>query len=63
MFAVPIWVLEVELFGANLLIVLSFSVIAGYSGFRGPISMHNLLSECGVFQACFISGFRAAKSV
>ena len=61
MFAVSIWVLEFELFGANLLIVLSFSVIAKYSWFRRANSLHNLLMECVVFEACFVSGFRAAK--
>ena len=61
MFAVSIWIFEFDLFGANLLIVLSFSVIAEYSGFRGANSLHNLLIEFGVFEACFKSGFCAAK--
>ena len=47
MFAFLIWVLEFKLFGVNLLIVLSFSVIAEYSRFRGANSLHNLLLECG----------------
>ena len=57
MFAVLIWILEFELFGAKLLIVLSFSVIAEYSGFRGANSLPILLMEFGVFEACFTSGF------
>ena len=52
MFDVSIRVLKFELFGANLLIVLSFSVIAEYSRFRGANSLHNLLLECGEFEAC-----------
>ena len=63
MFAVSIRILEFELFVVNLLIVLSFSVIAEYSGFRGANSLHNLLVECGVFDAYFVSGFCAAKSM
>ena len=63
MFAVSIWVLEFELFGTNLLILSSLSVIVEYSRFRGANSLHNLLMECGVFETCFIRGFRAAKSV
>ena len=63
MFAFSIWVLEFNLFGVNLLIVLSFSVIAEYSRFRGANSLNNLLLECRVFEACFISGFRASKSM
>ena len=62
MFTVSIWILEFEIFGSNLLIELSFSVIAEYSGFCGANSLHNLLLEFGVFEAEFISGFRAAKS-
>ena len=61
MFAVSIWVLEFELFGANLLIVLSFSVIAEFSRFRGANLLHNLFLECGIFEACFMSVI--AKSV
>ena len=62
MFTVSIWRLEFELFGSNLLIQLSFSVIAEYSGYRGANSLHNLLLEFGVFETGFISGFRAANS-
>ena len=62
MFAVSIWRLEFELFVSNLLIELSFSVIAEYSGFHCANSLHNLLLEFGVFEAGFISGFCAAKS-
>ena len=63
MLVVSIWRLEFELFGADLLIVLSISVIAEYSGFRGANSLPNFLLEFGVFEACFRSGFRAAKSI
>ena len=63
MLVVSIWRLEFELFGANLLNVLSFSVIADCSGFRGAHSLPNLLMGFGVFEACFRSGFRAAKSM
>ena len=51
MFALSIWILEFELFGANLLIVLSFSVFTEYSGFRSANSLHNLLVDSGVFEA------------
>ena len=51
MLVVSIWILEFELFGANLLIVLSFSVIADYSEFRGANSLPNLLRDFGVFEA------------
>ena len=40
MFAVAIWILEFELFLANLLCELLFSVIEEYSGFRGANSLH-----------------------
>ena len=73
MFAVAIWLLEFRLFGANLPIVLSFSVIAECSQFRGANSLLILSLECGVFEACFIINskpqilriqiLRAAKSV
>ena len=63
MFAVSIWVLEFDLFGTNLLILSSISVFVENSGFRGANSLHNLLLECGVLEACFISGFRCTKSV
>ena len=53
MLVLSIWILEFELFGANLLIVLSFSVIAEYSGFHGANSLPNLLMEFGVFKVCF----------
>ena len=62
MLAVSIWILEFELFGVNLLLELSLSVIEEYSGLSDANSLHNLLVEFGVFQACFVSGFRAAKS-
>ena len=45
MLVVSIWGLEIELIGANLLIVLSYYVIAEYSGFRGANSLPNLLME------------------
>ena len=61
MLVFSIWRLEFELSCANLLIVLSYSVIAEYSGFRGANSLPNLLMEFGVFGACFRSGFRAVK--
>ena len=54
MLVVSIWILEFELFGANLLIALSFSVIAEYSGIRGANSLPNLLMEFGVFEACYV---------
>ena len=62
MLAVSIWILEFELFGVNLLIELSLSVIEEYSVFRGANSLHNLLVQFGLFEICFVSGFRAAKS-
>ena len=61
MLAVSIWILDFELFGVNLLIELSLSGIEEYSGFRGANSLHNLLVEFGVFEACFVIGFRATK--
>ena len=61
MLAVSIWIIEFEFFGVDLLIELSLSVIEEYSGFRGANSLHSLLVEFGVFEACFVSGFRAAK--
>ena len=53
MLAFSIWILEFELFGVDLLIELSLSVIAEYSGFRAANSLHNLLVEFGVFEAWF----------
>ena len=41
MFAFSIWALNLQLFGANLLIVLPICVIAEYSRFRGANSLHN----------------------
>ena len=61
MLAVSIWISEFELFGVNLLIELSLAVIEECSGFRGANSLHNLLVEFRVFEACFVSGFCAAK--
>ena len=43
MFAFSIWVSEFKLFGVNLIIVLSFSVIAEYSRFGGANSLLNML--------------------
>ena len=55
--------LEWDLFGVNSLIELPFGVIAEYFRFHGAISLHNLSLECGLFEAGFISGIPAAKSV
>ena len=62
MLVVSIWILEFELFGVNLIIELSLSVIEECSGFRGANSLHNLLVEFGIFEACFVSGFCARKA-
>ena len=62
MLAVEILILEFKVFGVNSLIELSIFVIVEYSGFRGANSLQNLLEEFGLFEARFVSGFRAAKS-
>ena len=62
MLAVSILILESKLFGVNSLIELSLLVIVEYSGFRGANSLHNWLEEFGLFEALFLSEFRAAKS-
>ena len=63
MFIFSILLVDWELFGANLLIVLPLSVISEDLRFRGANSLHDLSLECELFEISFMSEFRATKSV